>query len=283
MDAVYKRWGLGLLGMAIIAILTDALFLEKYFFKIKQFWIGKKGTQKRLKLLLLTDIHLVSHLRPYHIKLAHKINTINPDLLLIAGDIIDESGKLQPAKHFFALVNKHIPKLSICGNHDHKSEVSISALKELLAQNNGQLLINETRQVLLHGEVLTITGVDDFIEGHSDLTHALSGIGAEKHHLLMIHSPLQQELIQKELQDINKVRSTSDKVNFQYIFAGHTHGGQIRLGKIVPVLPEQSGHYINGWYNKQRPYLFVSKGFGTSTIPFRFGARSEIILFHYGV
>jgi predicted MPP superfamily phosphohydrolase len=49
------------------------------------------------------------------------------------------------------------------------------------------------------------------------------------------------------------------------------------------VLPKKSGNYINGWYNKEEPYLYVSNGFGTSEVPFRFGARPEITMFYYGV
>ncbi|HYH14567.1 MAG TPA: metallophosphoesterase, partial [Flavisolibacter sp.] len=204
-------------------------------------------------------------------------------VLLLTGDIIDQTGELTPAKHFFGLLAQHITTLAIAGNHDHKNKVSIGALKKLLMKNRGYLLINETKQVTINGITLTITGVDDFIEGNPNLGQSLQSIGKEDHHLLLVHSPLQQELVQKGLQIINTNRAETDQVNLQYIFAGHNHGGQVRLGPFVPVLPEKSGSYIDGWYNEHKPYLYVSKGFGTSGVPFRFGARAEIVLFHYGV
>lgn len=283
MRSVYMKWGLGLVLTGIAVTLLDALFLEKYFFRIKHFRIGKKESKKHLKLLLLTDLHLTNYVWPYYTRLARKINAINPDVLLIAGDVIDLTGKLEPAKKFFALLHQHMPKLAIAGNHDHKNNISIGALKKLLQQNNGHLLMNETKQLLVNGERLTITGVDDFIEGKSDLAGSLQDTRREKHHLLLLHSPLQQEVIQKELHKINTNRSKADEVNIQYIFAGHNHGGQVRLGNFAPVLPVKSGNYLEGWYNQHKPYLYVSKGFGTSSVPFRFDARSEIILFHYGV
>lgn len=55
----------------------------------------------------------------------------------------------------------------------------------------------------------------------------------------------------------------------------------MKLGDIVPVLPEKSGNYVQGWYGKGSPQMYLSKGFGTSMLPFRFGARSEIVLFTY--
>ncbi|GAB3179827.1 hypothetical protein [Telluribacter humicola] len=42
-----------------------------------------------------------------------------------------------------------------------------------------------------------------------------------------------------------------------------------------------AGNYVKGWYNQQKPYLYVSKGFGTSTVLLRLGARAEIAMFEY--
>jgi hypothetical protein len=75
----------------------------------------------------------------------------------------------------------------------------------------------------------------------------------------------------------------NDQLNMQYIFAGHNHVGQVRFSSFVSVLPEHSGNYVNGWFNRDKPKLYESKGFGTSGLPFRFDARSEVILFYYGV
>lgn len=82
---------------------------------------------------------------------------------------------------------------------------------------------------------------------------------------------------------MNQLRNDEEKLNLQYIFAGHNHGGQVRIFGFAPVMPEKSGHYVNGWYNAKSPYLYVSKGFGTSTLPFRFGARAELTVFDLGV
>ncbi len=81
---------------------------------------------------------------------------------------------------------------------------------------------------------------------------------------------------------INASLPKDEQLNISYIFAGHNHGGQVTLfGLYAPVLPKKSGDYLKGWYNQEKPYLYLSKGFGTSTLPFRFGARAEITLFYY--
>jgi predicted MPP superfamily phosphohydrolase len=279
----YKKWGIGALVVGLSALLLDALLLETYFFQVKRFQIGKKNSNRKIKILLLTDLHFGKHFRSYHHKLVRKINALNPDLILISGDLIDEHGEAGPAKRFLSLLNPSVPKLAIPGNHDHKNNVSIGTLKKILELGNGHLLINETKQVMAGNTPITVTGVDDFIESEGRFTEAVKHTGGEDHHLLLVHSPLQQEQVLSELETLNRQRGASQQLMIQYIFAGHNHGGQVRLKPFVPVLPEMSGNYVDGWYNKDHPRLYVSKGFGTSTVPLRFGARSEITLFYYGV
>ena len=46
----------------------------------------------------------------------------------------------------------------------------------------------------------------------------------------------------------------------------YSYSGQIRiLGKSL-FLPQGSGKYIKGWFDNQFPYLYVSKGLGTSIL-----------------
>jgi predicted MPP superfamily phosphohydrolase len=260
-----------------------ALFFEKYFFQVKTFHIGKKRGDRKIKLLLLSDLHFKKFLDAAYIKLAKKINSYNPDLIMIAGDLIDEDGQYAPAKAFFNLVKKTIPKVAIMGNHDHKSRVKMKTYRQLYAQNNGTLLVNESVSMNIAGKCLMITGVDDFIEGNPSFPDAVKAVGREENHLLLLHSPLQQETVLRELKALNLQRSANQQLNIQYIFAGHNHGGQVRFFGFAPIMPLKSGDYLKGWYNDVAPYLYLSRGFGTSTLPFRFGSRSEVTIFYLGV
>ena len=271
-----------LIGSALVAVLK-ALVLEKYFFEIKNFTIGNKESNKKVKLLLLTDLHFKNRLDLSYHKLANTINAIDPDLILIAGDIVDEDGKYMPARRFFSMLHPSIPKVGILGNHDHKSRVSIATFKKLFEKNNGTLLMNESKEFRLAGTKFMISGVDDFIEGIPSFEEAVKNVGREKNHLLLIHSPLQQEGIIREIEQLNGVRREDDQLNIQYIFAGHNHGGQCNIFGFTPIRPKHAGNYLKGWYNIQSPFLYLSRGFGTSTLPFRFGSRSEVTVFHYGV
>lgn len=277
------KWAFGALALGAAGlVLLDSLFLEKYFFEVKEFDIGNKRRDgKKRKLLLLTDLHFRHNLFSYYRKLAAKVNQLQPDLLLITGDTLDSTGVVEPMDEFFGLLDQQIQKVAIPGNNDYKADRSLEHLRATYKKHQVDFLVNESKAFTVQDTRIMVTGLDDFIEGESHFARAVRDVGREEHHLLLVHSPLQQEKVKEEMAEINSERSAAEKLNIRYIFAGHTHGGQIRLPGYVPVLPGMSGNYVNGWYNDSAPYLYVSKGFGTSTIPLRFDARSEVTLFNY--
>jgi predicted MPP superfamily phosphohydrolase len=264
-------------------VLLDSLFLEKYFFQIRKIPIGNlQSGQSYIRLLLLADLHLTNRLTIKHSRLVRKIHALAPDLILITGDAIDKFGQIEVLNNFLSRIDKSISKLAIMGNHEYKRGVDITHLKEVYKRHNGNLLINESRIFRLGETQLIITGVDDFIKGEDNFGEAIKGIGHHDHHIVLIHSPLQQEKLMDEIIRINATRLEQEQLNISYIFAGHNHGGQVTPFGLFPLyLPKKAGHYFKGWYNQQKPFLYLSKGFGTSTIPFRFFARAEITLFRY--
>lgn len=265
--------------------LLDAMVLERYFFEVKKHAIGDvKNGKDKIKILLLTDIHLKRWITANHRKLAKSINQIDPDLILIAGDVLDETARnIEPLRRFLKLLVVKCPKAVIMGNHDHKSGASLDDYHRVYKEFDLDFLLNASIAYKISGHRIVVTGLDDFIESKSDVRKAVEGVGREQHHLLLLHSPLQQEDVLKELEQINIERGKEQQLNISYIFAGHNHGGQVRLPGIVPYLPIKSGKYVNGWYNKEKPHLYVSKGYGTTLLPFRFFARAEITLFEYYV
>lgn len=278
-----KAWKWSTLGILAGAglVLLDALFLEQYFFRVKKFDIGIRGGRKKRRLILLTDLHLKKKFWPFHARLAKKINKINPHLLLISGDLLDDGGTKAMMNAFLSKLNKGIPKVAILGNHDHRAQLDNEIIEQIYSRHNCQLLVNGSKSFMLNGVRMMVTGLDDFIEGEHNFVDAVKDVEREEHHLLLVHSPLQQEQALADMNRINAGRNQKNQLNISYIFAGHNHGGQVRLFGYAPVLPEGSGNYVNGWYNSAFPLLYVSKGFGTTSIPFRFGARSEITLFNY--
>ncbi len=281
MKKQYKMWIAATSMAGILYLFLDAIILEKYFFEIKVFAIGNKKRGNKLKLLLLSDLHFKNRMSFYYYHLAKKINQLEPDLILISGDMLDRTGKTGPMDKFLNALHHDFPKVAIPGNHDHKADADLSLIKNIYEKHNCIFLVNQSCTIQVKGHRLAVTGLDDFIEGKSRFKDAVKDIEKEEHHLLLLHSPLQQEQVKREISEINKQRHPDKQLNIRYIFAGHNHGGQVKLPGYVPVLPAKSGNYVKGWYNSEEPCLYVSKGFGTTTVPFRFGARAEITVFNY--
>ncbi len=60
-------------------------------------------------------------------------------------------------------------------------------------------------------------------------------------------------------------------------FAGHTHGGQVRLPFVGALwTPPGSGRFLEGWYEQGGARMLVSRGVGTSMVPVRFLCSPEV-------
>ena len=67
---------------------------------------------------------------------------------------------------------------------------------------------------------------------------------------------------------------------FPLAFAGHTHGGQLRLpgpSGLRPLVGE-GGEYLSGVHEWGEGQLVISRGVGTSFLPFRLLTRPEATL-----
>lgn len=71
--------------------------------------------------------------------------------------------------------------------------------------------------------------------------------------------------------------AAADGDTFRLSLSGHTHGGQITLLGWAPWTPPGSGSFVAGEYTTRFGRLYVTRGVGTSLIPLRFGARSEVV------
>jgi len=88
----------------------------------------------------------------------------------------------------------------------------------------------------------------------------------------------------KERYRINKPAYSKERMNdVDLILTGHTHGGQIRLPIYGPLatMTAVGRKYVSGLYELGKSMLYVSRGYGTSVIPFRLFCPSEITVFTF--
>lgn len=249
-------------------ILLDSFWLEKYFIETNDFNLGKSTDDNfDLKVIQISDLHLQT-LNGQLKRLAKNINKQKPDLILITGDSVDNKKNVFVLNQFLGLIHTDIKKFAILGNWEYWGGVDLEELRLSYSLNNCELLINSSRQLKFKNKTISVTGIDDYVGGNADIELALKEFKQSDYHIILNHCPEYGDIISEKLKD---------KIPYDFMLSGHTHGGQINLFGFVPFKPQGSGNYLKGWYKDKN--IYVSKGIGTSIFPARFMAKAEIAVF----
>ncbi|MCO5249549.1 MAG: metallophosphoesterase [Chitinophagales bacterium] len=247
-------------------------FYESYFFEINEFDLHSNQTKEKqaIKIVQLSDLHL-RFISPTIKKVAKTCNEIKPDLIFLTGDIFI-SGELIPLlAQFLSLLKYEIPKIAIIGNWEIHGHVDVKTLQNTYQKYNCQFLLDETTRLHFKNKTLSVTGVDDFLDGNPDINKALENYQEADYHIVLSHCPGY----------VHQICNRANKnIPVDFILSGHTHGGQINLLGYMPHLPGACGGFLKGWYRSDDYQLYVSKGIGWSIFPIRLGARAEVTVFN---
>lgn len=181
-----------------------------------------------------------------------------PDLIFITGDLATPSGTLEGYKVVIGELKAPKGVYFVQGNWEYWEP--IPGLEELFHEFG---IIDLTNHAEKLDEDLWLVGFDDSEEGNPQL-EILKGLPENSVKIGLFHSP-----------------QFFDKTNrsIHLNFAGHAHGGQIRLPFIGPLwVPKGTGQYDQGWFKKNHSHLFVSRGIGTSILPMRFNCSPELAI-----
>jgi Predicted phosphohydrolases len=230
----------------------------------KDIHISKSGNQyKDLKIVAFSDLHLGITVDKGRLKkFVQLINTQNPDLILIAGDIIDNNlYPLNKEKMWEELNNLQAPMgVHAClGNHEYLSGIKGSL--EFLQRTKLNVLVDEA---ILIDESLYIVGRNDQQGGkRSPLDVIIKDIDRRKPVILLDHKPLHLE--------------DAKKNNIDLQLSGHTHNGQLfPMNHIVRMIFELP----YGYMQDGNTHYYVSSGLGLWGPQYRIGTRSEIVIFN---
>ena len=195
-------------------------------------------------------------------------------MVLLTGDFISKSASgTEVAERAMPVCAEALSELrcplqyAILGNHD--VTVNRGLVIRELASRRIPTLVNEHVAIERGGGRFWLAGVDDPGTSLPDLNLAVPAqAGAPV--ILMAHEP----------DYADKVRRHPRAPLVDLMLSGHTHGGQVRLPLIGPlVLPPQGRKYVHGNFELGGMQLYVNRGIGTVGMPFRFNCPSEITEF----
>ena len=219
---------------------------------------------RRLRVLLLSDIHTGPFLRPDVLSaIVTTLMELRPDVVVIAGDIV--TGYPSELDDFLAglAVLSHAPLGAwFCyGNHDYLNGES-KGIQERLESIGISTLKNQS-VVLTHGDGrFVLGGIDDLILGAPDWDQLLAANGPPN--LLLAHNP--DFFYEAETRGI------------ALMLSGHTHGGQIRFRGGPPIVRHSRFFLDEGSYSYGSCLAVVSRGLGAVGLPWRIGADPEAVL-----
>jgi hypothetical protein len=230
---------------------------------IKEVEIKIKGLKKELNLVQISDVHIGKSLGKEFMDLIVKdINTLDADIVVITGDLVDlHVDEIEDKLDSLKEIKSRYGVYFVSGNHEYFH--GVEAICEHLKSLHVKVLTNES---LVINNQINLVGITDLMGRRMgilepDLQKALLHVDTDLPTILLAHQPK----ITKELKD--------EKIDL--ILSGHTHAGQIFPFGLLVLLDQP---YLSGLYqHSKKTQIFVSSGTGYWGPPIRVMAPSEIV------
>ncbi len=227
--------------------------------------IAKSSPLGSVKIVAATDIHLGTLVcRKFFDSIVDRINALEPDLVLLPGDIVDED--LAPVVRqnlgeSLRRIRARHGVYAITGNHEYigGAEPACRYLSE-----HGVTMLRDSTAVVAGG--LVLVGREDLSVAHfngkrrAPLEEVMKDVDRSLPILLMDHQPSDLDAAVRNGADVQ--------------ISGHTHHGQLwPFGYLAQLVYEVSW----GYKKKGETHIYVSCGVGTWGPPVRTGNRPEIV------
>jgi hypothetical protein len=222
------------------------------------------------RLVQISDWHAGKANRDYLERAIRVANSLEPDLAVITGDLIDcEHGLSDLDAILHQLKPARMGTFGCLGNHDyghrfHDEDCAGEVIK-LAADHGVQILRNE--KTTLDG--LDLFGMEDpwspRFRHHSDILQREANV--DRPAICLCHNPDVCDLdLWAEFRGV--------------VLSGHTHGGQCKPPFLpAPMLPVLNRRYTQGFFELDaRRQLYISRGIGY-TMQVRFNCRPELTVF----
>ncbi len=244
---------------AVIALILLSLYLARST-RVKEVTLPLRGITKPFLMVQLTDLHIGDiYQEDFLEKTVDTANSLQPDLVVITGDLFDGAGKLHSGM-IDSLRDLKCPALYVNGNHEVYEGLEIT-----------NAMIDRVGVKRLDDKVKTVGGIQ-FI----GLSYPEEMAGARRDVLKSLVAACESKkpmvLLRHEPRDVKYAA----KLGIDLQLSGHTHNGQLwPLGHFASLLYT----YRVGLHRIGNFYVYVAPGTGTWGPPMRLGSRSEITLF----
>ena len=236
--------------------------IEINFYRLSH--LSVRPEQAGYRIGQISDVHLGRWVKPRHMRqVVDFVNDQNPHLVGLTGDYVGYNHRdLTPSIE--TLGGLQSPTYAVLGNHDHWtcSETAI----ETFTRVDIPVLTNQS-VIAAHGPApIRVVGIDDHVTNNADVEAAFQSVEGDSFCLVLNHAPSISDRLASRGADL--------------ILSGHTHGHQFNIPGITNRIAKTLGvRYHVGAYFLDGTYLYINRGLGSASWPWRIGAAPELTFF----
>jgi hypothetical protein len=227
---------------------------------------ARNGPEGELRVAMASDLHLGSEVGVDRLdRMVDLIDRLDPELVLLAGDIIERDFETLPPSAVAEAWKRLSPRLgtyAVMGNHDYYSGMA----EELVDQ------LRKAGVIVLRDEVARVGGRVSLV-GREEISHAYRN-GSQRRPLSELIAEADPGLPVILLDHQPYKLSEAEALGVDLMLAGHTHRGQLFPFNLV------TGRVFEvdwGYLRKGGLQVVVSCGYGTWGPPVRIGSYSEVV------
>jgi uncharacterized protein len=262
---------LGALGLGVGSIPATYTYSHKEAdsLSLETLQVPIRGLERPLRLAQLSDIHWDDGptVRWSLIEEAiEQIRIAQVDLVMLTGDYVNfDPSPISELAPYLGKIPSRLGIYAVLGNHDNSTPDSNRTIKAALNKANITVLENTWTDV----GGIALAGTGDLWTGPYEPGRIFTALGNRKPTVLLSHNP------------DSFWQFGEQRVDLQ--LSGHTHGGQVRLPLVGPLLAWRTriGHYLpelsraiprgqaitrsgswEGEYSQGENHLYVSRGLG---------------------
>lgn len=264
--------GLPFVGLYSYLIAVKKIVVDRVLFPFSHKHPGLKG----LKIAQISDLHYgpSNANKGFFEKAVTMIQAQKPDLIFLTGDYYQwDPEYLEELPKILSRLDAPLGVYGVFGNHDYGAcypgtlycdPFDHNVLKSHFGENGITMLANEALTLDYNGTRFNLVGLHDLWSGFFDPDTAYRHVDTKMPTLVLSHNPDTSALV---------------KHDYDLMFSGHVHGGQVSFPWIGPIgAPVKNKHLRRGLHQVgDRKHIYVNRGLGY-TFRMRLNSAPEVTL-----
>ena len=273
-------WIVLVILLLIVALIGFGFYSSRHLLTVSHYTIEREDIREPIRIVHLTDLHN-SIFGKGNKRLLARVEAEKPDLIFLTGDLLNQNdSNTEIAVDLIRNLVKIAPVYASFGNHELAHEQNFGTeMRKLFSDAGAVVLEYNYTELKLKEQELRIGGLYGYCvppNGHKrwqrQKDYLFEFQDTDKTTLLLSHIP------------VSWIQNTSlDDWDVDVIFAGHAHGGQIRIPFVGGLwAPDQGwfpGRECGLYYSKDNSSVLVlSRGLGSNNKIPRFNNIPEIVV-----